>query len=53
MSIDNSISAGAKNIDLIAPFLTDPVLFIADDGCGMDQDEPDIAMTFGGEINCQ
>ena len=51
--IDNSISADAKNIDLIAPSLTDPVLFIVDDGCGMDQDELDIAMTFGGAINCQ
>lgn len=51
--IDNSISAGAKNIDLIAPSLTDPVLLIVDDGCGMDQDELDIAMTFGGAINCQ
>lgn len=51
--IDNSISANAKNIDLIAPSLTDPVLFIVDDGCGMDQDELDIAMTFGGAINCQ
>ena len=51
--IDNSISAGAENIDLIAPSLTDPVLFIIDDGCGMDQDELDIAMTFGGAINCQ
>lgn len=51
--IDNSISAGAKNINLIAPSLTDPVLFIIDDGCGMDQDELDIAMTFGGAINCQ
>lgn len=51
--IDNSISAGAKSIDLIAPSLTDPVLFIVDDGCGMNQDELDIAMTFGGAINCQ
>ena len=51
--IDNSISANAKKIDLIAPSLTDPVLFIVDDGCGMDQDELDIAMTFGGAINCQ
>ncbi len=51
--IDNSISANAKNIDLIAPSLTDPVMFIVDDGCGMDQDELDIAMTFGGAINCQ
>ena len=38
---------------MIAPSLTDPVLFIVDDGCGMDQDELDIAMTFGGAINCQ
>ena len=51
--IDNSISADAKNIDLIAPSLTDPVLFIVDDGSGMNQAELDTAMTFGGAINCQ
>lgn len=50
--IDNSISAGAKNINLIAPSLDDPVLYIIDDGCGMNQYELDIAMTFGGAINC-
>jgi len=51
--IDNSISAGAGNIELIAPSLTDPELYIVDDGCGMNQHELDIAMTFGGAINCQ
>jgi len=51
--IDNSISADAHTIDLIAPSLADPVLYIVDDGCGMDQAELDVAMTFGGAINCQ
>ena len=51
--IDNSISANAQNIELFAPSLNDPVLYIIDDGDGMDQLELDIAMTFGGAINCQ
>ena len=51
--IDNSISANAKNIELLAPSLKDPVLYIVDDGCGMNQTELDVAMTFGGAINCQ
>lgn len=51
--IDNSISANSKNIDLYAPSLKDPMLYIIDDGIGMDQDELDVAMTFGGAINCQ
>ena len=51
--IDNSISANAKNIDLFAPSLKDPMLYIIDDGVGMNQNELDIAMTFGGAINCQ
>lgn len=51
--IDNSISANAKNIDLFAPSLKDPMLYIIDDGFGMNQNELDIAMTFGGAINCQ
>ena len=51
--IDNSISANAQNIELFAPSLRDPMLYIIDDGHGMDQHELDIAMTFGGAINCQ
>ena len=51
--IDNSISAKAKSIYLYSPSVNEPILFIVDDGVGMDQDELDIAMTFGGAINCQ
>lgn len=51
--IDNSISANAEKIMLLTPLLKDPMLYIIDDGCGMDQQELDIAMTFGGAINCQ
>ena len=51
--IDNSISADAKNITLYAPSLDDPILLIVDDGHGMDWNELDVAMTFGGAINCQ
>ena len=52
--IDNSISAGATVIDLDAkPVRMDPVLRIVDDGCGMDEAELTVAMTFGGVLNCQ
>ena len=52
--IDNSISAGASVIDLDAkPVRMDPVLRIVDNGCGMDEAELTVAMTFGGVLNCQ
>lgn len=51
--IDNSISAYADSIDLYAPSLDDPILYIIDNGTGMNQEELDVAMTFGGIINCQ
>ena len=51
--IDNSISADAKNIYLHAPNSNDPILLIVDDGTGMNQEELDAAMTFGGIVSCQ
>lgn len=48
--IDNSISANAEKFMLLTPLLKVPMLYIIDDGCGMDQQELDIAMTFGGAI---
>nr|WP_321297719.1 ATP-binding protein [uncultured Sphaerochaeta sp.] len=47
--IDNSISAQASNIDLLAPPSYDPILYICDNGKGMNQVELDNAMTFGGK----
>ena len=49
--IDNSIAAGAKNINVvleIAPDIT-PYLFILDDGSGMNYDELVVAMTPGSK----
>ena len=45
--IDNSIAAGAKHIDI---FYLPSKQYIAllDDGCGMDSDELNIAMKYGG-----
>ncbi len=45
--IDNSISAGAKNIDIIAEPGSNPSLIILDDGCGMSQDKLYEAMRYG------
>lgn len=47
--IDNSISAGATMVELITPLDSKPRLLIVDNGCGMDQDKLDDAMTFGGK----
>lgn len=45
--VDNSISAGAKHIDLyIPPTGERPYLAFVDDGCGMDRDELIRAMRF-------
>lgn len=45
--IDNSISAGAENIDIISEPSTNPWLIILDDGCGMSKDELYEAMRYG------
>lgn len=51
--IDNSISAGASEIELFSPDGRQPCLKISDNGCGMDKDELTDAMTFGGKRNCE
>lgn len=51
--IDNSISAGATEIELMSPPAVKPVLKISDNGCGMDFEKLTEAMTFGGKLNCQ
>lgn len=50
--IDNSISAGAKEVQLLSPPSPYPVLKIIDDGHGMDLAELDEAMKFGGNRDC-
>lgn len=45
--IDNSISAGAKHIDIISEPGINPSLIILDDGCGMSKDELYEAMRYG------
>lgn len=45
--IDNSISAGAKNISIITNPGDNPFLIIIDDGCGMDNGELYEAMRYG------
>lgn len=48
--IDNSISAGAKNIQILAdPDVDEPYLCVFDDGCGMGRKELDNAMTLGSD----
>ena len=48
--IDNSITAGAKNIEVYAPpGMDDPIISILDDGCGMDLDE----LTENMRIGCK
>ena len=48
--IDNSITAGAKNIEVFAPpGLDDPIISILDDGCGMDIEE----LTENMRIGCK
>ncbi|WP_297611360.1 ATP-binding protein [Nocardia sp.] len=53
--VDNSIDAGAK--DVVIHFLRDGdrlvSLLIVDDGCGMAEDELDVAMTIGGRRDYQ
>lgn len=45
--VDNSVSAGAKRIDIIAHPGADPDLIIMDDGHGMNQEELYEAMRYG------
>ena len=45
--LDNSISAGAKNIDIISEPGANPWLVILDDGCGMSENELYEAMRYG------
>lgn len=48
--VDNSITAGAKSIEIYAPpGLDDPILSILDDGCGMDMEE----LTQNMRIGCK
>ncbi|MAT05265.1 MAG: ATP-binding protein [Acidimicrobiaceae bacterium] len=49
--IDNSLSAGARNVDVFAEYCVDGLSFlmIADDGAGMSDREIDEAMRFGSE----
>lgn len=49
--IDNSISAGAKNIEVKFPVSPDEVyIAICDDGCGMSKEELHDAMKYGSEL---
>ena len=46
--IDNSITAGARNVDVrCVPGAEDPILTVTDDGCGMDENEIIDAMRHG------
>lgn len=47
--IDNSISAQAKNIDIVADPGSDPTLIVLDDGCGMSKEELYEAMRYGSQ----
>lgn len=47
--IDNSISAKANNIEIIAEPSDNPKLIILDDGCGMDDYELQEAMRYGSK----
>ena len=47
--IDNSISAGAKNVDIGFRTQPEPYVAILDDGCGMSYEELLNAMRHGGE----
>ncbi len=56
--IDNSITAGAKNIKIYSDPLDDePYFLIFDDGCGMSRKELENAMVFGsnreGKVDCE
>lgn len=47
---DNSVSAGALNIDVMCDYdCAVPFLSIFDDGCGMDDEELKQAMTYGSK----
>lgn len=48
--IDNSISAGAREVNITFDSTTSPFFCIADDGCGMTADELENAMRYGGSV---
>lgn len=47
--VDNSIAAGAGRIDIDFSPVDEPYVYILDDGSGMNQEELDIAMQYGGK----
>ena len=48
--VDNSISAGAENVEVMCDYdCATPYLSILDDGCGMDDEELKRAMTYGSK----
>ncbi len=47
--LDNSVSAKAKNIEIISEPGSDPSLIIIDDGCGMTDSELQEAMRYGSK----
>lgn len=49
--IDNSISAGSKNIKIFSTPSSDPFVAILDDGCGMSEEELREAMRYGSNPN--
>lgn len=46
--IDNSIAADAKHVEIFHDAFPEPYLAIADDGCGMNDQELNEAMRYGG-----
>lgn len=51
--IDNSIGNKAKNIDVVFDTLDEPYLAIIDDGCGMTEEELEIAMQYGSKSSLE
>jgi len=49
--VDNSISAGAKNVMIESPPSDDPYVAILDDGLGLDQETLQEAMRYGSDPN--
>lgn len=50
--VDNSISAEATRVQILSPPAPYPILKIVDNGHGMNQQELDEAMKFGGNRDC-
>lgn len=51
--IDNSISAGAREVNITFDSTTSPFFCIADDGCGMTADELENAMRYGSQSSLE